>query len=208
MEHAKSFNEFIPSVKEVKYYVDKWKNPNNKEFYYYKCLEQVFAKKAHTKINLFNKCAMLNIAYKCCSYVDYEIIVSQLMKKLNDNNQKKLQSGDRTIVDDLRTIMTEKNGSKDLYVFSIMFCHHSKPQFFYGFSRPICRTLVVLNKKESFYNIEKWQDFWDYGFFCKVMEAFSKKYGLKDINKTNLDIMLKGVYSDYAKEINKQFKEM
>lgn len=208
MIHSTTLETFIPSVDEVIYYVDKWTNPNNKEYIRYKCLEQVFAGHAHNRTSLFNKCAMLNIAYNCCSNIDYELIVSHLLDKLDESNREKLQTGDSKIVDILRRVKTSDNSSKDLYVFTVMFCNHSNSNSFYGFSRPICRTLMVLNRHDSFYEINRWQDFWNYDFLCMVMDAFRKKYSLQDISTTQLDIMLKGVYSEHAKEINKHFNEL
>lgn len=207
MAHATTLKTFTPSVDEVKYYVDRWKNPNNKEYIRFKCLEQVFSGRVHNRTTLFNKCVMLNLAYNCCGYVDYELIVSHLLEKLDENNRRKLEIGDKGIVDILRKVKTGEKSSTDLYVFTVLFCNHTNPNLFYGFSRPICRTLMILNQQDEFYKINKWQDFWNYDFLCTVMDAFREKYNLRGISKTHLDTMLRGVYTEHSKEINQQFNK-
>lgn len=203
MEHAKKFSEFIPSEEEMNYYVKLWRNPQNIEYVRFRCLEQEFHKKAMNRTTLFNKCVLLNLSYSCMSYVDYGLIVSHLLEKMDDSNCKKLLSGDREIVDVLRNVNTGKTSSKDLYVFATMFCHHSTPQAYYGFSRPIARTLYAINQNRSFADIDRrCKNLWNYDTFCNVMSMFCERFQINNVSKTYLDVMLRGIYKDFSKDIN------
>ncbi len=78
------------------------------------------------------------------------------------------------------------------YVFSVMFCHHSNPDSYFGCTSPVREVLVNLNRLDRFFlNDFTMNDLMDYPYFHNIMTHFVKYYHLESLTHLELDIMLR-----------------
>lgn len=182
MEHAKKFSEFIPSVEEALLYKREWRLNGGIDYNHYQNLQVLFANPADTQDTLIAQCKEIYRSY------DHRNIgrVQQAINGIADIQDfiSRVNKGDIDVVMQLRP-----SGG---YVFSVMFCHHSNPDGYYGCTGPVREVLVKLNELDSFCKSNfVADDLTDYPFFHNTMTHFVRYYHLESLTHLELDIMLR-----------------
>lgn len=182
MEHAKKFSEFIPSVEEALLYKREWRLQGGQYFNHYQRLKVLFENPAKTQDALVAQCEEIYRSYDRRNFGR----VQQAINGIADIQDftSRVNKGDIDVVMQLRP-----SGG---YVFSVMFCHHSNPEGYFGCTRPVREALVKLNKMDCFYpNDFIEDDLTDYPYFHNIMTHFVEYYHLESLTHLELDIMLR-----------------
>lgn len=182
MEHAKKISEFIPSVEEALLYKREWRLKGGQDFNHYQRLKVLFENPANTQDALIAQCEEIYRSYDCYHIGNVQQTVDRIAQIQNFNNRVK--QGDIGVVMQLQP----SSG----YVFSVMFCHHSNPEGYFGCTSPVREVLVKLNELDSFYKSDfEASDLTDYPYFHNIMTHFVKYYHLESLTHLELDIMLR-----------------
>ncbi len=182
MEHAKKFSEFIPSVEEALLYKREWRLDGGTDYEHYQNLQVLFANSADTQATLIAQCEEIYRSYDRHHIGNVQQVVDGIAHIKDFYNRVK--QGDIGVVMQLR-----RSGG---YVFSVMFCHHSNPESYFGCTSPVREVLVKLNELDSFYKSDFMADnLTDYPFFHNIMTQFVKYYHLESLTHLELDIMLR-----------------
>ncbi len=183
MKHPKTLNEFIPSVEQAKLYTREWRNGNGADRQHYLNLETLFS--VHPAADRLSQCHELHAAYKCLMLVNHADAANHLATI--PNLELRLKNGDPALVKEVSSI----NGQYQ-YVFATMFCHHSNPIAYYGFSNPIGEYLKRLNALDGFYGgAINDNALRNYSEYVEIMHSLEKFYHLECLSKLEIDIMLR-----------------
>lgn len=163
-------------------YEKEWKETDDYQNYLF--LNNLFFNK---DTSLTERCLAIAAIYGGVQHITIPAIIKHFSKI--DNLHNRLIQGDKTLVNEMSRI----NGI-NLYVFSRMFCHHSNPGAFFGYSSKVSNALVMINDIDSFYGENlRVNNFEPYEVFDCAMKRFVVHYGLEELNKTQLDILLKKI---------------
>jgi hypothetical protein len=177
MALPKTFSQFSPSETLAKRYLREWRDSQD-----YIKYEQILD--AFNNGELEDRVRTLNSAYHCTRAVNYNQIIQHLhtITHLDES----LANGEN-IVDAVASV-----GGRNLFCFGTMYCHHSNPQKYFGYSRDIHMCLQRLNKRDMFnaYNI-KHDDLRKYDTFASIMRNLIGYYHLENLQIQEIDIMLK-----------------
>lgn len=182
MPHALVFADFIPSVEAAKRYYREWRNGNEPDRENYQVIAPLFTT---TPTDRAAQCNRLRISYHCLRQTSDADAVSHLGTILD--LEKRLADGDPAVVNEV----AQMNGINE-YVFATMFCHHSNPTAYYGYSRPVGKCLMRLNILDGFCNITiDDANLRNYFSFVDIMQSLVAFYHLDGLTKQEIDIMLK-----------------
>ena len=164
--------DYVPSVKDVEWFLNYWKGlPNyfdqeralDKLFFQLcpenKCIEDVLV-----------KCSSLNDFYST-NIFDIHTVAQHI---LNSNIDQRLKDGDFSLVRDIAQV--EVNGKEhNFYSFATKYCSHHQPEQFAIYDSYVEKVLVSLNAREHFANFKK-EDLKDYNIYMNAIYGFQKKY--------------------------------
>jgi hypothetical protein len=182
MEHANKLSEFIPSVEEALLYKREWRLQGGQDFDHYQRLKVLFENPADTQDVLIAQCEEIYRSYDPRNIGRVQQAIDGIAHIQDFINRAR--QGDIDIVMQLRPF-----GG---YVFSVMFCHHSNTESYFGCTSPVRETLVNLNKFDCFYPGGFTETaLTDYLCFHNIMTQFVKYYHLESLTHLELDIMLR-----------------
>ena len=179
MPLPQTFNEFIPSVELAREYRVEWENPANRDYRRYQEITRLFT--SHNTA-LIDRCDIVYMAYDHFHRNRTQAAAACITGIKNFN--QRVQKGDITLVEEMRSSCGN--------VFSVMFCHHTCTEKYFGFTRPVREMLVRLNNRDHFYNSFFTEaELRDYPTFHVVMLQMISHYHLKNVSNLELDIMLR-----------------
>lgn len=196
MAHAQNFKDFIPTVAEALLYEREWKRPERIEYQRYNHLTNIFS---DTNSTTLQKCELIAKTYTEClrgvSIQDAAFHIDSIKGFAN-----RMKSGDIALVDEIKRINDTK---RNMYVFATMYCNHSNPEKFWGYSKQIGIILMNLNAYDKFC-LDKmdWETLRTYSKYTEIMNCFVSYYHLQQLTTTQIDIMLRDAYTRYKDELN------
>lgn len=98
---------------------------------------------------------------------------------------KRLRSGDLSLVDDIADI-TIGGKPKRFYSFASKYCSHHEPTRFPIYDYYVERVLIHFRKVDRFCDFKD-EDLKKYPQFMAILDAFQQYYGLSEYNKKDLD---------------------
>ncbi len=144
-----------PSKQEVLKYLNKWDSLENY------VLQESSLKKLFTKIYPKNK-KMDDILIKVCSLNDFystnifsPFTVAKHIHSLDID--KRLKSGDLTLVDDIASIKVSNGKTIQFYSFATKYCSHHRPLVYPIYDYYVERILMYFRAKDRFYDFTRSQ---------------------------------------------------
>lgn len=171
-----------PTVDEVKYWLDAWDKLEDYESQE-RAVDRVF-KDYYSNNDLENiliKCSVLNDFYSTNIFKIYPVA----KHILSLNIDKRLKSGDPTLVDDIAK--NDIGGKiKNFYSFASKYCSHHNQLEFPIYDSYVHKVLKYYQKADGFSNFNE-NDLKNYPKFKKILIEFRKFYGLEQFNLKELD---------------------
>jgi len=179
MPLPQTFNDFIPSEKLAHEYRNVWENPANRDYQRYQQITRLFT---NHNAALIDRCDIIYMAY---DHFHRNRVQDAAACIASINNYiQRVQNGDLSLIAEMRASCGN--------VFSVMFCHHTCTDKYFGFTRPVREMLVKLNNRDHFYNnVFTEAELRDYPTFHVVMQQLKSHYHLKNVPNLELDIMLR-----------------
>lgn len=179
-----------PTKTEVGKYLTKWTTLSTD--FKQKCLDDLVSKYPtnRTLEEIYIKCVFINYVYSTNIFSIYPIAE----KIFNLNIDSKLKRKDRSIVDDIATVLINGKARK-LYSFATKYCSSHCPDDFPIYDKYVNKALVYFQQQDKFdKSCSKISDFKkklkNYEEFCNVLSAFMDYYKLADYSFKEIDIYL------------------
>lgn len=176
----------IPSVDQVEYYLKKW---NELEDYsaQEEAIDKLFYGEFNSNDNLQNiliKCSVLNDFYSTNIFKIYPVAKHILALNID----KRLKSGDPTLVDDIARInLGDKE--KNFYSFASKYCSHHNQLEFPIYDSYVHKVLKYFRNADRFFQFDE-ADLKVYPKFKNILIEFRKFYKLEKYNLKELDKFL------------------
>ena len=179
MPLPQTFKDFIPSVGLAREYREEWENPASRD---YRCYQEITRLFTNHNAALVGRCDIVYMAYDHFHRNRAQAAASCITGI--KNFAQRVQKGDISIIEEMRLSCGN--------VFSVMFCHHTSTEKYFGFTKPVREMLVKLNTRDHFYNSFFTEaELRDYPTFHIVMQQLKSHYLLKNVSNLELDIMLR-----------------
>lgn len=174
---------YIPSIKDVEWFLDNWKrlpNYSNQE----KALDKLFmdiCKHNDCIEDILIKCSSLNDFYST-NIFDIHSLAQHILSLKIDN---RLKNGDLSLVDNIARVNV--NGKDHFfYSFSTKYCSHHQPECYAIYDNYVEKVLMSMNIRHHFTKFKR-EDLKDYNTYIKVIKAFQQRYGLMQYSIKQLD---------------------
>jgi len=183
-----------PSKEQVQKYQDKWDSLEN----YY--LQESSLKKLFTKTYPKNR-SMDDILVKVCTLNDFystNIFSPFKVAKhiLELDIDKRLKSGDLTLVNDIANIQVNDQKRIVFYSFATKYCSHHRPLIYPIYDSFVEKVLMSFKRKDRFYDFSR-LDLKTYTKYREILNQFRIYYGLKDFNLKEIDKYLWQLGKEY-----------
>lgn len=183
-----------PSKEQVQKYQDKWDSLEN----YY--LQESSLKKLFTKTYPKNR-SMDDILIKVCTLNDFystNIFSPFKVAKhiLELDIDKRLKSGDLTLVNDIANIQVNDQKRIVFYSFATKYCSHHRPLIYPIYDSFVEKVLMSFKRKDRFYDFSR-LDLKTYTKYREILNQFRIYYGLKDFNLKEIDKYLWQLGKEY-----------
>lgn len=183
-----------PSKEQVQKYQDKWDSLEN----YY--LQESSLKKLFTKTYPKNR-SMDDILVKVCTLNDFystNIFSPFKVAKhiLELDIDKRLKSGDLTLVNDIANIQVNDQKRIVFYSFATKYCSHHRPLIYPIYDSFVEKVLMYFKRKDRFYDFSR-LDLKTYTKYREILNQFRIYYGLKDFNLKEIDKYLWQLGKEY-----------
>ena len=194
--------DYIPSVKDAKWFLDYWKNHpsySNQE----KALDKLFmdiCKKNDNIEDILIKCSSLNDFYST-NIFDIHTLAQHILSLHID---ERLEKGDHSLVDDIAHV--EVNGKDHFfYSFATKYCSHHQPKRYAIYDSYVENVLVSMNNRKPYANFKR-EELKDYETYMSVIRAFQQRFGLIQYNIKQLDQYLWQLGKWYFNQYGLTFK--
>lgn len=183
-----------PSKEQVQKYQDRWDSLEN----YY--LQESSLKKLFTKTYPKNR-SMDDILVKVCTLNDFystNIFSPFKVAKhiLELDIDKRLKSGDLTLVNDIANIQVNDQKRIVFYSFATKYCSHHRPLIYPIYDSFVEKVLMSFKRKDRFYDFSR-LDLKTYTKYREILNQFRIYYGLKDFNLKEIDKYLWQLGKEY-----------
>jgi len=174
----------------VKWYLDKWEKLPN-----YTAQEKALNLLFHETYPL--NCEMDHVLVKCSVLNDFYgtniFGVYPIAKHIVDLQiDARLDSGDKTLVDDISRATPRRN-----YSFATKYCSHHRPLSYPIYDSYVAEVLDCFRKQDNFLAFRK-SDLSDYPTFFDAIKRFQAFYGLEAFNIKQIDQYLWQLGKDYS----------
>lgn len=183
-----------PSKEQVQKYQDRWDSLEN----YY--LQESSLKKLFTKTYPKNR-SMDDILVKVCTLNDFystNIFSPFKVAKhiLELDIDKRLKSGDLTLVNEIANIQVNDQKRIVFYSFATKYCSHHRPLIYPIYDSFVEKVLMYFKRKDRFYDFSR-LDLKTYTKYREILNQFRIYYGLKDFNLKEIDKYLWQLGKEY-----------
>lgn len=193
MNKLNNINIPQPNKNEVEKYLNKWDSLENYVLQE-SALDKLFfyTYPNNTDINdILIKASALNDFYS----INIFSIFPVAKHILNLDIDKRLKSGDETLVNDISNIVI--NGkNKNFYSFATKYCSHHLPTIFPIYDSYVEKILLYFQKKDNF-SVFTRDDLKDYKIFKDTLIKFKKFYNIDEYNLKDIDRYIWQLGKDY-----------
>lgn len=172
-----------PSIEQVEFYLKAWDEQENYVLQEH-ALDKLFFETYpnNTDINdILIKASSLNDFYSTNIFSIFTVAKHILSLDID----RRLQSGDASLVDDIADI-TIGGKKKRFYSFASKYCSHHKPTLFPIYDSFVDKVLRHFRKVDGFCSFTD-DELKNYPRFIDILNEFQRFYGLDNVNKKDLD---------------------
>lgn len=174
---------YIPSVKDVEWFLDYWKklpSYTNQE----RALDKLFmnlCKHNDCIEDILIKCSSLNDFYSTNIFDVHSLAQHILSLKIDE----RLKLGNLSLVKDIAHV--EVNGEEHIfYSFATKYCSHHQPEKYAIYDNYVEKVLRSMDSRDHFAYI-KTEELKDYETYMRIIKTFQQRYGLVRYNLKQLD---------------------
>ena len=166
--------DYIPSIKDVEWFLNYWRN-SREAFDQERALNKLFmdmCKSNNCIEDILIKCSSLNDFYSTNIY-DIHAVARHILSLQID---ERLEKHDLSLVEDIADV---KEIGKTYYSFATKYCSHHQPENYAIYDSYVDNVLVSLNMRDKFANFKRSEDLKNYNTYMMAIKAFQQRYDLQ-----------------------------